>query len=67
MFTIDDAGSITKEIAESKTSTFDSRQREIQISLEGQLILEEDMGNVMVLRRLEDIIYVRNDFVLAAT
>jgi len=67
VFTIDDAGSITKEIAESKTSTFDSRQREIQISLEGQLILEEDMGNVVVLRRLEDIIYVRNDFVLAAT
>ena len=64
VFNVNDAGSITKEISESKTSTFDSRQREIQISLQGQLILEEDMGNVVVLRRLEDIIYVRNDFVL---
>jgi len=62
---IEDEGSIEKEIAESKTSTFTSRQREIQIIMLGQLILEEDMGNVMVERRLEDTIYVRNDFVLA--
>jgi len=65
-FEVDDAGSITKEIAESKTSTFDSRQREIQISLEGELILEQQKGSVVVVRRLEDIIYVRNDFVLEA-
>jgi len=63
-FVIEDEGSIEKEIAESKTSTFNSRQREIQIIMEGQLVLEEDMGNVMVVRRLEDTIYVRNDIVL---
>ncbi|MFC1797377.1 PilW family protein [Pseudomonadota bacterium] len=69
-FTVDDAGSITKEVSESKTVTFNSRQREIQITLEGQLILEEDMVNAgtlaatIVNRRLEDTIYVRNDFVL---
>jgi len=63
-FNVNDAGSIEREIAESKTSTFTSRQREIQLTMQGQLILEEDMGNVMVVRRLEDTIYVRNDFVL---
>jgi type II secretory pathway component PulJ len=63
-FTINDDGSIEKEIAESKTSTFNTRQREIQISLEGELVLEQQKGNVVVVRRLEDKIYVRNDFVL---
>lgn len=69
--TISDAGSVTKEVAESKTTTFESRQREIQIQMEGQLILEEDMvtagtlADTIVTRRLEDTIYVRNDYVLA--
>jgi type II secretory pathway pseudopilin PulG len=69
-FSVNDAGSITKEISESKTVTFDSRQREIQITLEGQLVLEEDMvsagtlAETIVSRRLEDTIYVRNDYVL---
>jgi hypothetical protein len=63
-FDINDEESFTKEVAESKTVTFDSRQREIQITLQGQLVLEEDMGNVVVERELADIIYVRNDFVL---
>jgi type II secretory pathway pseudopilin PulG len=69
-FAVNDAGSITKEISESKTVTFDSRQREIQITLEGQLVLEEDMvsagtlAETIVSRRLEDTIYVRNDYVL---
>jgi len=70
---INDAGSFTQDVSESKTATFQSRQREIQISLEGQLILEEDMvttgslADTIVSRRLEDIIYVRNDFVLPTT
>jgi len=63
VFTIDDAGSTESEVAESKDKTFNNRQREIQISLQGQLILEEAMGNVVVLRRLEDTIYVRNDYI----
>ena len=69
-FAVNDAGSITKEISESKTVTFDNRQREIQITLEGQLVLEEDMvsagtlAETIVSRRLEDTIYVRNDYVL---
>jgi hypothetical protein len=68
--TIDDAGSFTKEVSESKTSTFDSRQREIRIVMQGQLRLEEDMvaagslAETIVERELVDIIYVRNDFVL---
>ena len=70
VFTISDAGSFTKEVSESKTSTFDSRQREIQILMEGELILEQDMVTVgslaatIVSRRLEDTIYVRNDYVV---
>jgi type II secretory pathway pseudopilin PulG len=64
VFTINDDGSIEKEIAESKTSTFNTRQREIQVLLEGELVLEQQKGNVVVVRRLEDTIYVRNDFVL---
>jgi len=63
-FNVNDAGSVVKEIAESKTSTFDSRQREIQISMEGELILEQQRGDVVVVRRIEDVIYVRNDYVL---
>jgi hypothetical protein len=70
VFTVSDAGSVTKEVSESKTSTFDSRQREIQILMEGQLILEQDMvtagtlAATVVSRRLEDTIYVRNDYVV---
>jgi len=64
VFDVNDEGSLVKEVSESKTVTFDSRQREIQLILQGQLILEEGMGNVVVTRRLEDIIYVRNDYIL---
>jgi hypothetical protein len=68
--TIDDLGSFTKEVSESKTSTFDSRQREIHIVMQGRLRLEEDMvasgslAETIVVRELEDIIYVRNDFIV---
>jgi len=70
VFTVSDAGSVIKEVSESKTSTFDSRQREIQILMEGELILEQDMvtagslAATIVSRRLEDNIYVRNDYVV---
>lgn len=63
-FNVNDAGSVVKEIAETKTTTFDSRQREIQLSLEGRLIVEEQRGNTMVLRQVGDVVYVRNDYVL---
>ena len=64
VFNIDDAESISEEIFPGEPTAFTNRQRQIQISLEGQLTLEEDMGNVMVTRRIEDVIYVRNDFIL---
>jgi len=69
VFDVNDAGSIEIDVAESKTSTFVSRQREIQIILVGELVLEQDMvtagtlADTMVSRRIEDIIYVRNDYV----
>jgi len=62
-FVLDDTGSIVNEFNESKTKTFNSRQRQLDITIQGQLVLEEDMGNVVVLREIKDIIYVRNDFI----
>ena len=59
-----DDESFTEDVAESSTTTFESRQREIQISLEGRLTLEEDMDNIVVRRRIEDTIYVRNDYII---
>jgi type II secretory pathway pseudopilin PulG len=66
-FNIDDTASITKEIQESPTSSFTSRQREIQITLQGQLVLEEARGNVVVEREIVDTVYVRNDYILPAS
>jgi type II secretory pathway pseudopilin PulG len=63
-FQVNDVGSVVKEIAESKTSTFDSRQREIELTLQGQLVIEEARGSTMVFREVGDVIYVRNDYVL---
>lgn len=63
-FTVDDAGSVTKEVLPGEPTAYTNRQRQIQIFLEGNLVLEEDRGNVVVSRRLQDIIYVRNDFIL---
>jgi len=65
-FNVDDSGSLVKEIAETKTTTFESRQREIQITVGGQLIIEEARGNPIVQRQMQDIIYVRNDYVMPA-
>lgn len=64
VFTVDDAGSVTKEVLPGEPTAYTNRQRQIQIFLEGNLVLEEDRGNVVVSRRLQDIIYVRNDFIL---
>ena len=60
---IDDSGSITTEFSESETATYNSRQREIALTLEGQLVLEDARGNNVVERRIQDIIHVRNDYV----
>lgn len=68
-FLVNDAASITKEFIESETSSFTNRQRQLQIELEGRLVLEEGMVTVgamadtIVRRRIENIIFVRNDFI----
>jgi len=64
VFDVNHTGPLPEEILPGEPGAFTNRQREIQISLEGQLTLEEDMNNVMVTRRIEDVIYVRNDFIL---
>lgn len=65
-FEVDDAGSIVKNIPETKTTTFESRQREIEITVSGELIIEQARGNPVVRREIQDVIYVRNDYVLPA-
>jgi Tfp pilus assembly protein PilV len=64
LFTVDDAASFIREITESETSSFNNRQRQVQITLEGQLVLEEARGDVIVGREVGDIIYVRNDYIV---
>ncbi len=65
-FAVDDAGSFIKTMLEGEDTEFDSRQRQIKISMQGQLVLEEDLADVVVVRRIEDTIYARNDFILEA-
>lgn len=63
-FDINDDASITMDITENETSTFTNRQRQIQFSLRGELVLEQASGINMVSRTVEDIIYVRNDYIV---
>jgi len=63
-FVVDDSFSIQETVLEGKPTEFENRQRQIDISIQGELVLEQDMGNVMVRRQIDDTIYVRNDFIL---
>lgn len=68
-FTIDDSNSLPKEIfQEGGASSYTQRQRELNLLIEGELILEQRMGwaagtdDQMVRRQVRDIIKVRNDY-----
>jgi prepilin peptidase dependent protein B len=68
-FVIDDSLSAEKSILqESGATSFTQRQRYLSLAVEGELILEQRMGwnqaddALMVKRRVEDVIAVRNDF-----
>jgi prepilin peptidase dependent protein B len=63
-FEIDDTASFTRVITENETSTFTNRQRQLTLALEGQVVLEQDAGINMVNRRIEDVIFVRNDYIV---
>lgn len=63
-FVINDAGSFTLEFTEDESTTFTNRQRQLLIRMRGELVLEEAAGINMVSRSVEDIIYLRNDFVI---
>jgi Tfp pilus assembly protein PilV len=66
---VNDDASFPKVFEESETESFSSIQRQIEITLEGQLVLEEAMVSVgamldtMVRREVRDIIYVRNNYI----
>jgi len=62
-FVVNDQSLPPSIIIESETSSFENHQRQIQIQMEGQLVLEQAAGINMVSRRMEDIIYVRNDYI----
>lgn len=69
-FTIDDDLSAEKSILqESGTTSFTQRQRQLVLGVEGELVLEQAMGwnrtdnQIMVRRRVDDVIMVRNDYI----
>jgi len=66
----DDVLSAEKSILqEAGTTSFTQRQRQLLLSVEGELVLEQAMGwnrtdnPVMVRRRVDDVILVRNDYI----
>jgi prepilin peptidase dependent protein B len=68
-FVIDDGLSAEKSIFQNNaTSSYTQRQRQLLLAVEGELVLEQGMGwtqaddDLMVQRRVEDVIVVRNDF-----
>jgi prepilin peptidase dependent protein B len=68
-FTINDDRSLEKEIfQDSGESSYIQRQRELNLQIEGELVLEQGMGwtagddEQMTRRRVQDIIKVRNDY-----
>jgi type II secretory pathway pseudopilin PulG len=63
-FVVNDSESKQETVLEGKPTEFENRQRQIDISIRGELVLEQDRGDVVVKRRIEDTIYVRNDYIL---
>lgn len=66
---VDDTLSASKSIFQSGgATTYSQRQRQLRLAVEGELVLEQRMGwnqvddPIMVQRRVEDFIVVRNDF-----
>ncbi|MGD8357268.1 MAG: hypothetical protein PVG42_04355 [Lysobacterales bacterium] len=68
-FTVDDSLSADVSVSQaSGTLSYTQRQRQLRLSLEGELVLEQRMGwnqtddPVMVRRHVEDVVKVRNDY-----
>jgi prepilin peptidase dependent protein B len=68
-FSINDSLSVEKSVFQDDGETeYTQRQRYLQLAVEGELVLEQRMGwvagdnDIMVRRRVEDIITVRNDY-----
>lgn len=66
---IDDTQSASKSIFQNGGATsYSQRQRQLRLAVEGELVLEQRMGwtqaadDIMIQRRVEDFIVVRNDF-----
>lgn len=58
-FVIDDSGSLASTLTQGNGTVLTQRSRELQIAVEGRLILDES-----ITRRVEDVIKVRNDIFL---
>ena len=68
-FTINDEDSFDKSIFQDDgESEYTQRQRHLQLTIEGELVLEQRMGwaadtdDQMIRRRIQDVIVVRNDY-----
>jgi type II secretory pathway component PulJ len=68
-FTIDDGLSQEETITRESGASFTQRQRQLKFAIEGELVIEQKMGwvktndPIMVRRRIEDSITVRNDYI----
>ena len=68
-FTIDNSLSLEDTITKESGSSFTQRQRQLKFTMVGELVLEQKMGwvkaddPIMVRRRIEDSITVRNDYI----
>lgn len=69
-FVVNDLSPDPKVVNEGEDSEFTNLQRQVQLVLAGQLVLEDDMVDAemfeqnVVARQIEDIIYLRNDFIV---
>lgn len=60
-------------LQDSGTTSYTQRQRQLRLAVEGELVLEDRLGwnptdnPVMVRREIEDVIKVRNDFLIPPT
>jgi prepilin peptidase dependent protein B len=68
-FEVNDLSPDPKVVNEGEDSEFTNHQRRVQLVLEGQLVLEDQMVDSdrfrqsVVTRQIEDIIYLRNDYI----
>ena len=62
--TIDDTDSFTVDVEQDEVVLFTNRQRLVSLTMQGNLVLEQNAGIDMVSRTVRDIVMVRNDYIV---